>query len=109
MFGAGKLFKEISLEIEVPSGLQLIASLNGFTDAGSTISQVSDNIFSNFDHQLVIEFDNDELLDYRARRPVMYFEKDHIADYEPATLGLFLVYDEARQPFLFLHGYEPDF
>jgi predicted ATP-grasp superfamily ATP-dependent carboligase len=70
---------------------------------------VSDNIFANFDHQLIVEFDNDQLLDYRARRPIMYFEKDHIADYEPATLGIFLVYDEARQPFLFLHGYEPDF
>jgi len=109
MDGERKLFSRVDLEHDVPLGLHLIASLNGFTDAGSTISQVSDNIFANFEHHLIFEFDNDQLLDYRARRPVMYFEKDHIADYEPASLGLFLVYDEARQPFLFVHGYEPDF
>jgi hypothetical protein len=109
MADANALFTIADLEIDVPLGLNMIASLNGFTDAGSTISQVSDNIFANFDHHLLVEFSNDELLDYRARRPIMYFEKDHIADYEPASLGVFLVYDEARQPFLFLHGYEPDF
>ncbi|MEY4366675.1 MAG: hypothetical protein RLZ28_90 [Actinomycetota bacterium] len=109
MVDSSKIYSQVDLATEVPRGLQMLASLNGFTDAGSTISQVSDNIFENFDHQLIVEFDNDQLLDYRARRPIMYFEKDHIADYEPATLGIFLVYDEARQPFLFLHGYEPDF
>ena len=39
----------------------------------------------------------------------MYFERDHIEHYEPAMLGIYLVYDEANQPFLYLHGYEPDF
>jgi predicted ATP-grasp superfamily ATP-dependent carboligase len=58
---------------------------------------------------LVIEFDNDELLDYRARRPAMFFEKDHLSSYEPPLLGIYLVRDEAGIPFLFLHGYEPDF
>lgn len=39
----------------------------------------------------------------------MYFEKDHISSYEPATLGLYLVTDEVGQKFLYLDGYEPDF
>ena len=94
---------------QVPESLHLIAALSGFTDAGSTLDQVSEQIFKQFDHQLVLAFDNDELLDYRSRRPVMFFEKDHITDYEPPLLGIFLVWDEAKQPFLFLHGYEPDF
>ncbi|WP_407943282.1 PAC2 family protein [Mangrovicoccus ximenensis] len=49
------------------------------------------------------------LLDYRARRPIIYFDQDHLADYQPATLKLYLAYDELRQPFLLLSGFEPDF
>lgn len=94
---------------DVPKGLHLIAGLTGFTDAGSTLNLVADHIFANLSTQLVIQFKNDELLDYRSRRPVMFFERDHIEHYEPAVLGIYLVHDEANQPFLYLHGYEPDF
>jgi hypothetical protein len=94
---------------EVPLGLHLIAGLTGFTDAGSTLNQVAVQIFANLETKLVVKFSNDELLDYRSRRPVMFFERDHIEHYEPATLGIYLVLDEVNQPFLYLHGYEPDF
>ena len=103
------LFTIHEVDAEVPLGLHMIGGLSGFTDAGSTVSQFADQIFSNLEHKLLISFSNDELLDYRSRRPVMYFEKDHIESYEPAILGIYLVWDEARQPFLYLHGYEPDF
>jgi predicted ATP-grasp superfamily ATP-dependent carboligase len=83
--------------------------LSGFSDAGSTISQVSEHLFSQLDNELVISFDNDQLLDYRSRRPVLFFEKDHIESYEPSTLAIYLLHDEADQPFLLLDGYEPDF
>jgi hypothetical protein len=96
-------------DFEVPAGLHLIAGLTGFTDAGSTIEQFANHIFENLEHRCVALFDNDELLDYRSRRPVMYFEKDHISSYEPSVLALYLVTDEVGQKFLFLHGYEPDF
>ncbi len=95
--------------VEIPKGLHLLAGLSGFTDAGSALSQFSEQIFENLDAIEVVRFSNDELIDYRSRRPIMYFEKDHIEDYEPANLGLYLVHDEVNQPFLFLHGYEPDF
>jgi hypothetical protein len=93
----------------VPAGLHLIAALTGFTDAGSTIEQFSNHVFENLQHRVVALFDNDQLLDYRSRRPIMYFEKDHISSYEPSLLALYLVTDEVGQKFLFLHGYEPDF
>lgn len=91
------------------TGLPLVAMLSGFSDAGSTISQVSEHLFSHLDNELVISFDNDQLLDYRSRRPVLFFEKDHIESYEPSTLAIYLLHDEADQPFLLLDGYEPDF
>lgn len=103
------LFDVENPQVEVPLGLRMIASINGFTDAGSVIEQMTHNILNRLDADLVIRFDNDELLDYRSRRPSMFFEKDHLSSYEPPLLGIYLVRDEAGIPFLFLHGYEPDF
>lgn len=94
---------------DVPLGLPVVAAVTGFTDAGATVSQVADSLFANYEYAIVAEFNNDELLDYRSRRPVMYFEKDHIVSYEPQMLGIYLMHDEAGNPFLFMHGYEPDF
>jgi hypothetical protein len=105
----GDLYELHNDDFDVPAGLHLIAALTGFTDAGSTIEQFSNHVFENLQHRVVALFDNDQLLDYRSRRPIMYFEKDHISSYEPSLLALYLVTDEVGQKFLFLHGYEPDF
>lgn len=93
----------------VPAGLHLVAGLTGFVDAGAAVAQVATSILDGLDHELVAEFDPDVLLDWRARRPVITFEHDHITAVEPPRLALHLVRDELGQPFLFLTGYEPDF
>lgn len=103
------LYEMVDTSIEVPLGLRMVAGVTGFTDAGGSISQTSEHIFENLDSRLLLRFNNDRLLDYRSRRPTMYFERDHISSYTPALLALYLVHDEAGQPFLYLHGYEPDF
>lgn len=109
MFYRDDLIEFLATGREVPAGQHLIAALSGFTDAGSTLEQVAEQVFSQFEHEVIAQFDNDQLLDYRSRRPVMFFEKDHITAYDPPKLALYQVWDEAKQPFLFLHGYEPDF
>ncbi|MCA5923459.1 MULTISPECIES: proteasome assembly chaperone family protein [Curtobacterium] len=93
----------------VPAGLHLVAGLTGFADAGSAVAQVTTAVLEDLETELVAEFDPDALLDWRARRPVITFEHDHIAAVEPPRLALHLVRDEIGQPFLFLSGYEPDF
>ncbi|WP_412875856.1 proteasome assembly chaperone family protein [Curtobacterium flaccumfaciens pv. flaccumfaciens] len=93
----------------VPAGLHLVAGLTGFADAGSAVAQVTNSVLEDLDSELVAEFDPDVLLDWRARRPVITFEHDHISAVEPPRLALHLVRDEIGQPFLFLSGYEPDF
>jgi len=103
------LFTLVNTEVEVPDGLHLLAAISGFTDAGSAMQQVSQHILGNLDYETIAVFDNDQLLDYRSRRPVMFFEQDHIEDYQPASLSLHLVKDEVGTAFLFLNGYEPDF
>lgn len=93
----------------VPEGLHLVAGLTGFADAGSAVAQVTTAVLEGLETELVAEFDPDVLLDWRARRPVITFEHDHISAVEPPRLALHLVRDEIGQPFLFLSGYEPDF
>jgi predicted ATP-grasp superfamily ATP-dependent carboligase len=73
------------------------------------LQQFSDHLFANLDNELLLTFSNDYLLDYRSRRPRMFFEKDHITSYEPPTLAIYLFSDEAGKKFLLLDGYEPDF
>ena len=103
------LFTFVNSEVLVPERLHLFASISGFTDAGSSLQQISGHILANLEFETIAVFNNDELLDYRSRRPVMFFEQDHIEDYQPATLTLQLVSDEVGTQFLFLNGYEPDF
>jgi hypothetical protein len=104
-----QLFTLVNRDVVVPEGLHMLAAISGFTDAGSAMQQVSEHILGNLEFTTVVEFNNDELLDYRSRRPVMYFEQDHIEDYQPASLSIHLVKDEVGNQFLFLNGYEPDF
>jgi PAC2 family len=104
-----ELYRVFGSQGEDLSGLPMVAMISGFTDSGLSTAQISDHFFANLDSDLLVRFNNDELLDYRSRRPSMYFEKDHIESYEPATLGIHLMRDEAGQKFLFLEGYEPDF
>ena len=101
---------DLSIDVsDVPAGLNLVAGLTGFADAGSAVTQLSDYLLDTLDTEVVATFDNDSLLDYRARRPLVYFDHDHLSDYTPANLSLYLATDEVGQPFLLLTGYEPDF
>lgn len=99
------IYREYPSEVR---GLPMIGLLTGFSDSGATVQQLSEHLFANLQNEVVVKFDNDELLDYRSRRPILYFEKDHIDSYEPASLAIYLMRDEADQPFLLLEGYEPD-
>jgi hypothetical protein len=94
---------------DVPEGLHLVAGLTGFADAGAAVSQFTDSLHATLTTRLLATFDTDILLDYRARRPIIYFDQDHLTDYQPATLALYLAADEVGQPFLLLTGFEPDF
>ncbi|MBW8763500.1 MAG: PAC2 family protein [Microbacterium sp.] len=93
----------------VPHGLPLVVLLTGFTDAGSAVSGLIDHLRESADLQPVVVFDNDALLDYRARRPVISFDQDHLTEFRPPRLELSLGTDALGQKFLLLAGYEPDF
>jgi hypothetical protein len=100
---------ELNPDVVVPSGLPLVAGLTGFADAGGAVAQTSEYLLSTLDTTVVATFDADELLDYRARRPIIMFEGDHLTDYRPPRLSLDLARDEIGQQILLLTGFEPDF
>ncbi len=93
----------------VSSGLPLVIALTGFTDAGSAVSGLIEYLREELESQTLAEFENDILLDYRARRPLVTFDEDHLTDWTPQRLELTLTTDVLGQPFLLLSGYEPDF
>ncbi|MGF6823356.1 hypothetical protein M2317_002269 [Microbacterium sp. ZKA21] len=106
---SGDLFERVANAPAVPTGLPLVMLLTGFTDAGSAVSGLIDHLRETTDPQPLVVFDNDVLLDYRARRPIIVFEQDHLTQFRPSRLELSLAHDALGQPFLLLAGYEPDF
>lgn len=105
----GELYELTADADSVPEGLHLVAGLTGFADAGGAVSQFSEYLLGTLKHTVLANFDADTLLDYRARRPIIYFDQDHLTNYQPPTLRLYLALDEIGQQFLFLTGFEPDF
>lgn len=94
---------------DIRRGLPLVAGLTGFADAGGAVSGFTEALLDTVDHEVLAAFDNDALYDYRARRPMMHFDQDHLVDYTPPSLALYLAKDDMGRDFLLLVGYEPDF
>lgn len=109
MHGIDELYSVGDAFGAVPPGVPLVAALTGFADAGSAVSQFTEAVREDLGGEPVAVFDNDALLDYRARRPLISFDRDHLANYVPARLSLELLTDELGRPFLLLSGYEPDY
>jgi hypothetical protein len=90
------------------SGVVLVQALEGFIDAGGARKLASQHLLDTLPHKVLVRFDHDQLYDYRARRPVMVFAKDHWESYDAPELAIHLVQDADGQDFLLLAGPEPD-
>ena len=82
--------------------------LDGFIDAGGAGRLLTAHLLGALEHTEVARFDVDSLLDYRSRRPVMTFTKDHWEHYDAPEIAISLLHDTAGTPFLLLNGPEPD-
>ena len=90
------------------TGVCLVQALDGFIDAGGARKLAVDHLLATLDHTVLVRFDHDQLFDYRARRPIMVFAKDHWQSYDTPLLAIHLVKDLDGLPFLLLSGPEPD-
>jgi proteasome assembly chaperone (PAC2) family protein len=98
------------IEEDVPSldGPVLLVVLDGFVDAGSAGGLAVEALLENKESHKVVEFDVDQLVDYRSRRPPLRFDTDHWAGYTPPRLDVVALTDSAEEPYLLLSGPEPD-
>ncbi|HET7399047.1 MAG TPA: PAC2 family protein [Intrasporangium sp.] len=87
----------------------LVVALGGFIDAGHTQKLLAEHLLEAHESTVVASFDVDQLLDYRGRRPVMVFDRNHWASYADPSLLLHRVVDREGVPFLLLAGPEPDY
>jgi predicted ATP-grasp superfamily ATP-dependent carboligase len=104
---AGDLFQASPGAPDI-SGAVMLHYLDGFIDAGAAGRLLTAHLMGSLEHEPVVTFDADRLIDYRSRRPPMTFDKDHWEEYEAPELAIHLARDQAGTPFLLLTGPEPD-
>lgn len=92
----------------VGSGFVMLYHFEGFIDAGAAGEQITSLLLDGRPRQTIARFDVDRLIDYRARRPMMTFRRDHWVSYDRPALELRLLRDATGSPFLLLSGPEPD-
>ncbi|MDV8002702.1 PAC2 family protein [Rhodococcus sp. IEGM 1408] len=96
------------LRSESGEGPVIVHALEGFSDAGQAIQGVAEHLRESLDSQLIVEFDVDEFVDYRSRRPQLRYSFDHFAGYSEPTIQIHAVKDSNGTSFLLLSGLEPD-
>jgi predicted ATP-grasp superfamily ATP-dependent carboligase len=103
----GDLYR-VSPDVPELDDVTMLYYLDGFIDAGGAGRLLTAHLLSALEHTEVATFDVDSLIDYRSRRPVMTFAKDHWESYDAPDLALSLLHDAEGTPFLLLNGPEPD-
>ncbi|UIZ91381.1 PAC2 family protein [Corynebacterium sp. CNCTC7651] len=91
-----------------PAGPTLIIAMQGYADAGHAVEGSADHLKAALESRTVATFNNDELIDYRSRRPVVTLNKHEISSVEDLELDMRVLRDEEGTSFLLLSGPEPD-
>lgn len=86
----------------------LVMALKGWIDAGLGADGAVETIVDLVDRRTVARFDADQLLDWRARRPVMRLEDGINARISWEDTELSTARDQSGNDVLFLFGNEPD-
>ncbi|MFC4857083.1 proteasome assembly chaperone family protein [Actinophytocola glycyrrhizae] len=99
---------EVDSDVPDLTGAVLLHHFDGFMDAGSAGSTLVEHLLTTYEHRVIARFDIDDLIDYRARRPMMTYATDRWVDYDTPELVVHLLHDADGIPFLLLTGPEPD-
>jgi len=101
------LYHQVGPSVEGPMPLLIV--MDGWLEACDTLALVRSTIVQQGDLTTVAQFDTDQLLDQRARRPILTVVDGVTQSVEWPELELAIGSDQNDQPFLLLHGPEPDF
>jgi len=86
----------------------LLHLLDGYIDAGSVTHAAGRYLLEACEHEVLVEFDHDQLHDYRSRRPQMVFDTNQWVSMTDFSLVIHRLLDTEGTPFLMLTGPEPD-
>lgn len=86
----------------------MIHLFDGYVDAGAVTHNTGRYILEHCEHEVLAEFDHDQLHDYRSRRPQMVFDTNQWVSLSDYALLLHRATDAAGTDFLILTGPEPD-
>jgi hypothetical protein len=86
----------------------LVHLCDGYMDAGAAGRTVAETMLAELEHEVLVEFDVDQLHDYRSRRPTATFDTDTWTGVQDFVLRIEVVTDLSGHRFLLLHGPEPD-
>lgn len=90
------------------SGPTLVIALQGYADAGHAVEAGSKHLLAALDNRPIASFNNDELIDYRSRRPAVTIDRDHVSAVENLNLNMSVLRDSKGKSFLLMSGPEPD-
>jgi hypothetical protein len=86
----------------------LVIALDGWMDAGFGAAAALATITPGLDRATIAEFDTDELLDHRARRPTMRIDDGIVSRLTWPVTELWATTDQEGNDVLLLSGAEPD-
>lgn len=86
----------------------LISQFDGAMDAGGAGRLAVMQMLHSLHSERVATFSADELIDYRAHRPIVLVENWVSQDVFIPEVALDLLHDDSGTPFFLLHGPEPD-
>ena len=87
----------------------LIHAFTGYVDAGGAVRMMIDHILESCEHHLIATYEVDEVMDFRARRPILSYSVDHFTGVDIPAIQLHEVVDAEGTKFLLLAGPEPDY
>lgn len=86
----------------------LLTHFDGAMDSGMAGRLAVVQMLRSLPAQRLATFDSDQLIDYRAHRPVVTVDDWVTTGMEVPTIALDLLHDDTGAPILLLHGPEPD-
>ena len=97
-----------AVEDGASSGPTLIVAMQGYADAGHAVEGAAGHLKDALDSRTLATFNNDELIDYRSRRPMVTLNEHEISDIDEIDLDIRVLRDSKGESFLLLSGPEPD-
>lgn len=86
----------------------LLHLFDGYIDAGSVTHGLAKYLLEVCPNEVLVDFDHDQIHDYRSRRPQMVFDTNHWVSMTDYSLQIHRLLDLNGKPFLLFTGPEPD-